>query len=175
MLKNKTPMRLSVADDQLFRGLYVRWRIPRGQYKKNADYLAEFTGLWNNLSGRHDSAHDVLHYMETQQKITSRLAEPWPTFKGEHRRLPPVADVITPAHAAVVRQLYILHILPLEIGTDSLSYRPELVDLLASEFFKATRINVPGMLLASWIETQRKAGRWITLRNQGYEDIESIG
>lgn len=87
-----------------------------------------------------------------------------------------MANIVTPETAKVVRDLYVLHIIPLDIGTDAICFRSDLVELLAREFYKRTRIRVPGMLLAAWIENERKAGRWYTLRDRGigFADLDDI-
>ena len=179
MTKRKKPIRLQLDEDQLFRKLYVQWRIPRGQFKKNPDYLKEFTTTWNSLSGRSDTPTDVLHYMDTKQKQTKRLAEPWPVFKGAHKRLEPVSEVISEAHMAVLRELYKTIVLPQDVGTEGLLYHESIINELQAEFFKQTKISVPGMLLAARIEDERKSGNWITLRDYkqpdlGFSDLDKI-
>ena len=181
MAKKKKPIALKADEDALLRKLYKQWRIPRGQLKSHPDYLAEFVKLWNKLSGRSDPDSDVLHYIETQQKKTKRLPEPWPVFDGAHKRLPPVNIMMSVELIEVLRDLYLTYVLPLKIGTDSLSYRDELVQTLSDEFARRTGHHVPGILLAAKIENERKRRRWFTLRDHakdddlGFSDLHEIG
>ena len=153
----RSKIALTRDEDRLLRKLYIQWRIPRGQFKKHPEYLSEFVKLWNQLSGRDDEDLAVYHYIESEQKHKDRLPEPWPTFNGAYRRLEPMANVVTPEAAKVLRSLYILHVVPLDIGTDGLCYRTDLLELLSNEFYKQTKIRVPGMLLAAFIETEARA------------------
>lgn len=176
MVQKKCPIRLQRDEDQLLRTLYTQWRLGRAQYKKRPDYLAEFTRVWNALSGRDDDPIDVYHYIETQQKITKRLEVPWPTFKGAHKRLPPLKDVFGPEGTLALISLYQQHVQPLEIGTDSLMFHPEVTEMLSKEFFKATGIDVPGAMLVAKLEQERKSGHTPTLRDSGlgFNDIDEV-
>lgn len=179
MNRKKMPIRLQKDEDQLFRKLYVQWRIPRGQYKKHPDYLAEFTAVWNDLAGRRDSPIDVLHYMDTKQKQTKRLYEPWPVFKGAYKKLEPVSQVLSEAHMLMLRGLYQQIVLPAHVGTEGLLYQDAVIEELAAAFKKATGLFVPAMMLAARIEAERKSGNWFTLRERsdalGFDDLDQIG
>jgi hypothetical protein len=126
------------------------------------------------------STGQVLHYIDTQQKITSRLEEPWPTFAGAHKVLPPVASVLNDAHMLVLRAIWLELIVPMGLGTDSIAYRDDVVALLEREFKRRTGLSVPGMLLAAAAETERKRGDWLRLRDYpdgdvGFNDLDQIG
>jgi hypothetical protein len=174
MPKKIKPLSLQRDEDRLFRKLYIKWRIPRGQFKKHRDYLSEFVRAWNQLSGRSDTDSDVLHYMETQQKITSRLYEPWPKFDGAHKRLPPLVTVMSEEHLTALRALYASVVLPVDIGSDGLSYRDDLMDSLSKEFFKLTNLSVPGPVLAAICESERKGGRLPTIRDSAFGDLDKL-
>lgn len=170
-------MPLSGDEDQLFRKLYTSWQIPRGQYKSHPGYLEKFTEMWNRLSGRNDSADDVYHYMETKQKTTKRLPEPWPTFNGVFKKLDPPDIALAPAHTIVLCDLYRKHILPLGVASDSLAFREDLLNVLARGFAKRTGLNIVGMVLASVLEKLRKNGRLPRLGDTGigFDDLDELG
>jgi hypothetical protein len=177
MSTKRKPIPLTKGEDDLFRKLVIQWRIPRGQFKKHPEYLDAFTQLFNDMSGNNYTSVEIYHYMELQQKITGRLEVPWPTFGGAHKRLPSVANNLTTAHMQVLRSLWRKFIMPLGLGTDAFAYRDDLVQLLTREFEKATKLKVPGMMLASIIETERKRGNWLCLKDQGvgFDDLDLIG
>ena len=172
----KRTIPLSGDEDQLLRKLYKTWKIPRGQYRKHPDYLEKFTDMWNRLSGRRDSAADVIHYVDTQQKIKNRLPEPWPTFDGAYKTLDSPDDALTPAHTEVLCAIYAEHILPLGVGSDSLTYHEDLLALIAREFTASTGLHIVGIVLASYLEGIRKRGDLPRLRDfgAGFEDLDEI-
>lgn len=174
MSTRRIAIRLTRDLDQMLRRQYKQWRIPRGQLKSHPDYLDAFTEEFNGRAGTNFASSEILHYIDTQQKITARLEEPWPTFAGAHKVLPPVANVFTHEHLAVLKGLWREHIMPLNLGTDGFAYRDNLVELLASRFEKATKLKVPGMILAARIETERKHGNWLCLKNAGFDDLDLI-
>jgi hypothetical protein len=180
MAARRKPIPLRKDEDKLLRKLYKQWRIPRGQYKKHPDYLAAFTEMFNRLSGNSYDPVQIYHYIETQQKITARLDEPWPTFDGAHKVLPPVETVLNEAHLLVLRQLWIEHVIPLGLGTDAAANRADIVEMIAREFTRLTGLRVPGMLLAMIAETKRKRGEWPRLKDYGdddigFDDLDKIG
>ena len=175
----KKPIPLGREEDALLRSLYSQWRIPRGQFKKHPELLGKFVEKWNLLSGRSDHAHDVLHYIETKQKASGRLPDPWPSFDGAHKRLEPPNVHLSREQWDILADLYEKLVIPLRIGTDKLTYSEELLDSLTSQFSRRARVFVHGLVLASLIEDRRKDNSWVRLRdigrkNDGFDDLDDL-
>lgn len=170
----RKPIRLTKDQDHYLRKQYKQWGIPRGQYKSHWDYMEAFTERFNAMMGCSFTPNEVYHYIETQQKITSRLEVPWPRFEGAHKRLPPIASVLTPAHLKALRTIWRRFIAPRNLGTDAVAYCEELVQLLSHEFYKATKLHVPGMVLLSAVENERKQGNWDRLKDSGFDDLDLL-
>src|SRR4051794_3307318 len=124
MAKRKLP--LQPHEDRLLRQLYLSFRFPIDQYAQRPRMKARFVRQWNELSGRDDSAEDVIHYM-----MTLRKQKLWVTFDGDYEPLAcPGEDAFTPDEWAHLGAAYI----DLNFGRDNYASDPDLCDQLAENF-----------------------------------------
>ena len=175
-------MQLSEAERELLRSLYVEWRHPRGHYKRSPSLLAAFTQLWNRLAERADEETQLLRYMDNQQKTKGNS---WPVFNGKHRQLPAASAstaTLSDEQLKVLRNLYILLVVPEDVGTEGLVYQSEILERLTSAFRDETGQEVNPLVLAAIIEEKRKAGQWVRLCDHrssddgdfGFDDLDAI-
>jgi hypothetical protein len=165
----------------LLRRLYVQFKIPTDQFKRRPEDFQNFVQMWNDLSGRSDTAGDVLHYMVTKRKAGARLNPRWPVFDGNHRTAPSTSHLFNEKEWAIIEEIYRREILSLGIGTDSLAFDEELADRVAEAFARRTGRIIPPLIVAAAIEARRKRGEWLTLRddfvdpNIGFGDLDELG
>ena len=136
--------------------------------------------MFNEMTGNCYTPMQIYHYIETQQKITARLEEPWPTFDGAHKVLPPIETALNAATMLVLRAIWIEIAVPRNLGTDAVAYHEDVVLMIEREFARRTGISVPGMLLVAAAESERKRGTWVRLKDHtgaagDFDDIDMIG
>jgi hypothetical protein len=170
------PISLTPEEDGILRKLYVQFGIPRDQYKRRPEDLIALTRRWNKLTGRHDEPGELIRYIKNQQKATKRLAEPWPTFKGSHKKAPALSTQLDEKQLDALREIYEEIVLPLGIGMDLLEANQEVVDQIAKRFAKRTGKIVPGLTLISIAEEKRKRGLWCTVekRKGAWSDLDQV-
>ncbi|HEX4146942.1 MAG TPA: hypothetical protein VHY91_25820 [Pirellulales bacterium] len=180
MATRKKPIPLPAPDDSLLRTVYVQFRIPRDQFKKRPEDLATFAAVFNQLSGRHEEAVDLLHYIQTRQKAAGRLPVPWPTFDGNHQRAPALTHTLDEDKLQVLREAYEKIVLPHRIGTDSVLWNVDIMKSLAAEFSRRTGQVVPGVTLLAIAEERRKRGEWFKVgrgrhegSGEGFGDLDA--
>lgn len=181
MAKRRKTIPLFDHEDRLLRRLYKEFRIPSDQYEKRPEDFALFVATWNDLSERHDSPGDILHYIKTKRKQTKRLKIPWPTFDGTHERAPRVGGMLGDGEWHALRGIYARVVLARGLGTDNIAYDEELQEELSTAFAKATGRVIPGLLLSAMIVEKRKQkNQWFTLRDDykdrdiGFDDIDEL-
>lgn len=172
MSRTRASLRLLPEEDAALRQLYKHSGIPTDQYPQRPDDLVRLVDTWNGLTGRKETAPDVLHYMVTRRK------------KGEWERLGRGAAA-APAHAGFelkaeeLTHLDAIHE-ELQIASDNYALNPELGKKLQYEFARRTGRVVPPMILAAVMITRRKAGALATLRPKqdendlGFSDIDEV-
>src|SRR4051812_5351379 len=64
-------LRLRAHEHEALKQQYVAWGIPIDQFEARPDELRDFADDFNTLTGRTDSAGDILHYMRTQRKLAN--------------------------------------------------------------------------------------------------------
>jgi hypothetical protein len=173
MAGSDLPIRLSEHDDGLLRILYVRFGIPRDQYKKRPEDSARFEREWRRLSGRNDTMPELVRYMQNQQKAKRRLRVPWPVFNGSHKKAPALSGILDEREMEALKAAYVLVVLPLGIGTDAAAWTDEVITELARQFTKRTGRIVPGLTLMAIAEEKRKRGLWFKLR-RGREEFGGL-
>lgn len=179
MTSDGKPIRLNAHDDSLLRNLYKQLGIPRDQYKKRPADMAFLEKAWKNLSGRNDPVAELIRYMQNQQKAKRRLAEPWPTFDGNHKRAPSVSEVLDDEKMQALRTAYDATVLPLGLGTDAVAWNSEVVNALTKEFARLTGAIVPGLVLLAIAEEKRKRGKWLKVGRAsrcglGFGDLHEV-
>ncbi|MCA9125114.1 MAG: hypothetical protein H6822_01995 [Planctomycetaceae bacterium] len=182
MTSNDKPIRLDAHDDGLLRNLYVQLGIPRDQYKKRPEDMNVLERMWVNLSGRNDSAPELIRYMQNQQKAKRRLKVPWPVFNGAHKRAPSLSSALDGEQMESLKSAYEAVVLPLDVGTDAAAWNEEAVESLAREFSRLTGMIMPGLILLAIAEEKRKRGVWFKVgrrRSEGFDfgsldDVEDL-
>lgn len=180
MTGREKPIRLSADEDGLLRNLYVQFGIPRDQYKKRPAELSLLERSWKNLSGRSDSGPELVRYIQNQQKAKQRLAVPWPTFNGAHKRAPSFSDSMDKDRMEALKTAYENAVLPHGLGDDAVFWNSEIVEALAKEFSRLTGTIVPGYALLVIAEEKRKRGDWFKVGKRGhgrkgFKDLDQAG
>jgi hypothetical protein len=172
MPTKRRPPQLLPHEDELLRTLYREYNTPTDQYPQRPDDLLRLVGTWNGLTGRNETAPDVLHYMVTKRK------------NGEWERLGRTASNSLAAHRLTfspdeLGQLDAIHE-ELQIASDSYALNPEAAKKLQGEFARRTGRIVPGMILAAAMVYRRKNGNLAALRPKadeqtiGFTDIDQV-
>src|SRR5436190_5195852 len=112
--------------------LYLKWRTPIEQFESRPDDRAAFIQEWNNLSGRNDSAADIIHYMRTQRKRGL-----WVTFDGDHRCAPPQPSMTAEEIESLV-SVYEHNVSAGGSGSDVIAYDETIQELIVNEFHALT-------------------------------------
>ncbi len=176
MSARENPISLNPEEDGILRKLYVRFRIPRDQYKRRPKDLAALIRQWNKLSDRNDVAGQVIRYITNKQKAKRRLPVPWPTFDGNHQKAETCSSYLDDKQLAILREIYEVLIVPLGLGVDGVTANGQLCDELSKQFGKRAGIVVPGLTLVSIAEDERKRGRWCKVgrRQAGWADLDVV-
>lgn len=173
MPSTRRSLRLLPHEDELLRALYREFGVPTDQCPQRPDDLTNLVESWNNLTGRSESAPDVLHYMVTRRKNGQweRLGR---NAGGEFAR--PKVDL---SHEEL-KHLDDIHE-ELQIASDNFALNADLAQTLQEEFARRAGRIVPAMILAAAIINRRKAGALATLkpkpdeRDLGFSDIGQVG
>lgn len=179
MTPNDRPIRLEPHYDGLLRNIYVQLGIPRDQYKKRPEDMQVLEKMWADLSGRDDSAAELIRYIQNQQKAKQRLKVPWPVFNGAHKRAPSLSSTLDDEQMASLKSAYETVVLPLDVGTDAAAWNVEAVDALAREFSRLTGRIIPGLILLAIAEEKRKRGLWFKVGRSkrdgfGFGDLDDV-
>jgi hypothetical protein len=170
------PLSLNPEQDGILRRSYFKRRIPRDQYKRRPDDLADLVAEFNRLTGLDESGEQLVRYIKNQQKAKRRLQVPWPTFEGAHKKAPPLSHTLDDKQLEVLMDIYERVVLPLQIGTDSAEASRAVCDMLAKEFARRTGIVMLGLNLLSIAEEKRKRGEWYTVGKRGaaWGDLDQV-
>jgi hypothetical protein len=173
MPTSRRSLRLLPHEDKLLRTLYRQFNIPTDQYPLRPDELTRLVHMWNSLTGRNESAPDLLHYMVTRRKKSQ-----WERLgRNAGRDFSPLQVPLTDED---LKQLDEIHE-ELQIASDNYALDPEAGQRLQREFARRTGRVVPPMILAAAMITRRKAGALATLRPKsdegdlGFSDINQVG
>jgi len=83
-LATKRPgIKLSPHEKRTLELLYLDKGVPRDQYKERPEELLELVDDFNHLTGRVDTADEILRYIINRQKNAQ-----WVVFDGNHRTSP---------------------------------------------------------------------------------------
>jgi hypothetical protein len=164
--------RLQKDEDESLRTLYREFNIPTDQYPHRPNDLQRLVSAWNQLTGRNESASDVLHYMITRRK------------KGKWERLGRDAggDFRRPQLEFTEEEIGYLDAIheELQIASDNYAINPEAAKRLQEQFARRSGRVVPPMMLASAMIGRRKAGALATLKPKsddqdlGFTDIDQV-
>jgi hypothetical protein len=173
MPTKRAVLQLLAHEDELLRTLYREFGIPTDQYPQRADDLLRLVNGWNKLTGRNESAPDILHYM-----ISRRKKKNWEKLgRSETRGTAPERLPFSPEE---LEQIDAIHE-GLQIPSDNYAINPEAAEKLMKEFAHRTGRIVPPMILAAAMIYRRKNGNLATLKpksdeqNLGFADIDQVG
>jgi hypothetical protein len=172
MASLRQSLRLLPHEDALLRTLYREFNIPTDQYPHRPEDLMGLVDNWNNLTGRKESAPEVLHYMITRRKM------------GKWERLGrTTAEVLSRPRVSFMEEelkhLDAIHE-ELQIASDNFALNSELAEKLQKEFARRSGRIVPPMILAAAMIHRRKIGALATLKPKaddgdlGFSDIDKI-
>lgn len=112
--------------------LYLKWRIPIGQFQRRPTELEAFMVEWRSLTGRTDTAGEVIHYMRNQRKQGL-----WVTLEDMALQAPPLA-CFTAEESELLVELFKKNVTAAGEGSDVLDQEPEVAENIAKEFAKIT-------------------------------------
>lgn len=173
MPTTRQSLRMLPHEDELLRTLYRDFNIPTDQYPQRPDDLIRLVESWNSLTGRAESAPDVLHYM-----ITRRKKGKWEKLgrdAGNGFTQPTVAF-----NEDELQHLDAIHE-ELQIASDNFALNADLAQKLQQEFARRAGRIVPAMILAAAMINRRKARALATLKPKsddqdlGFSDIGQVG
>lgn len=172
MATRRCTLRLQKDEEASLRALYREFDIPTDQYPHRPDDLQRLVSAWNDLTGRSESAPDVLHYMITRRK------------KGEWERLGRNAggDFQPPQVTFTEEEIKHLDAIheELQVASDTYAIHAEAATRLQQEFARRAGRVVPPMILAAAMIRRRKAGTLATLKPKsddqdlGFSDIDQV-
>jgi hypothetical protein len=165
-------LKLQNDEEELLRTLYREYDIPTDQYPHRPDDLQRLVAAWNNLTGRNESASDVLHFM-----ISRRKKGKWEKLGREAAKdyQKPQASFTDEdfAHFDAIHE-------ELQIASDNYALNTDAAKRLQEEFARRTGRVIPAMILAAAMITRRKAGALATLKPKandqdlGFSDIDQV-
>lgn len=172
MATPRRALQLQKEENESLRVLYREFNIPTDQYPHRPDDLQRLVSAWNDLTGRNESASDVLHYMITRRK------------KGQWERLGRDAGadfqrLQTPFTDEELAHLDAIHE-ELQVASDNYALHAESAKRLQAEFARRTGRVLPAMVLAAAMISRRKAGALATLKPKsdehdlGFSDMDQV-
>jgi hypothetical protein len=177
-MARRKSIQLSCAEVGLLQDMYLRYRTPSDQYKRRPQRAARFLKEWNRLSGRSDSWEDVIHYI-----ITRRKNKQWVTFgtDADYDKLAePNWNLFSESDWTALEQAYREVLMPIDLGSDNLTYSRCLAAALARRFAAFAGRSVQSCVLMSLVMSKRKRGEWVRLRppaendDLGFSDIDQV-
>ena len=172
MQVKRRSLRLQPHEEELLRTLYRDFNIPTDQYPQRPDDLTLLVDTWNDLTGRNESAPDVLHYM-----ITRRKSKQWERLgRDAGKDFTPVIISFTKEELGHLDAIHE----ELQIASDNYVLNSDSADRLQQEFARRAGRIVPAMILAAAMIGRRKAGALATLRPKSgdqdmmFSDIDKV-
>ena len=177
MAKRHLIIRLLPHEDELLRTLYREFDITIDQYPLRPDDLARLVSTWNKLSGREDTAPDLLHYMISRRKDNKGSRRGWEKLgrKAGGNFKTPEFDFSDNEwkHLDSIHEDF-------QIASDNYALNEEVGKRLQDEFARRAGRIVPTMILAAAMIRRRKAGALATLKPKpgdkdlGFADIDQV-
>jgi hypothetical protein len=156
--------------------LYLKWKIPIGQFQRRPAELEAFMEEWRSLTGRSDTAGEVVHYMRNQ-----RQQGLWVKLGDKALPAPPLAT-FTAEESELLVVLFKKYVTAAGEGSGVLDQEPEIAQNIANEFAAITgRVVAPNDITAKLTALRRrgtfpKVGRKIshasTPPDLGFTDID---
>ena len=156
--------------------LYLRWRIPVGQFAERPKDANAFMKEWKQISGRDDTLDSIIHYMKTQRKRSR-----WVRLDGNHKKPPPKVELSAEETEQMV-DTFFENVTILEHGSDVLSYSPEMATFVAEKFSAKVGRTIPVHLVTAKLTALRKRGLLPKVGHRqkgddagGFSDIADVG
>lgn len=156
--------------------LYLKWRIPIGQFQRRPNELDSFVAEWRSLTGRTDTGGELIHYMRNQRQQAL-----WVRLEDKALPAPPLAK-FTAEEGELLVQLYTKYVTAAGEGSGVLDQEPEIAKNIANEFAEITgRIVAPNDITAKLTALRRrgtfpKVGRTVSHASPtpdvGFADID---
>jgi hypothetical protein len=112
--------------------LYLKWRIPIGQFQRRPVELDAFMTEWRSLTGRTDAAGEIVHYMRNQRQQAL-----WVTLGDKALPAPPLAK-FTADESEILVELFKKYVTAAGEGSGVLDQEPEIAQNIANEFAAIT-------------------------------------
>lgn len=166
---------LSADEDRLLKELYIRWNIPIDQFEKRPHDLRALVDAFNAQSGRTDTTEDVMHFMKTRRKRGL-----WVKLGAGHKTSPSLSGMLSAEEGEILIDIYNKDVAAMGLGSDVLSYTPEVSKLIAKEFALRTRHRVPAHVLIAKLTEMRKRGLLPKVEPKskddglGFSDIDDV-
>jgi hypothetical protein len=166
-------IRLFDHERSLLVKMYLERLIPIEQYESRSAELASLVDEWNKLTGRADSAGDLLHFMRTQRKNGK-----WVRFDGVHLPVP-ASPMFSAEDTEALVSIYTEEVAAMGVGSDVLAYEDDIKQLIAKEFADRRGRVVAADDLVAKLTALRKRGLLpkvavlpeINNKGMGFEDI----
>ncbi len=167
----RTRLKLKPEEDHLLRILYKQFGITTDNFPRMPEKLEEFTDTFNGLTGRTDSAPELLHYM-----ITRRKKGKWEKLGRKGGTTQATGHLFTADDWTHIDAIYE----EFQIPSDNFSLDADLSKKLQDEFAKRAGRIVPAMVISAAMVTRRKAGKLTTLKPKtsdadlAFNDIDEL-
>jgi hypothetical protein len=172
MASTKHCPRLNEEEDHLLRILYKQFGVTTDNLPRVPETLESLTATFNSLTGRADSAADLLHYMMTRRK-----KKQWEKLgRGSQPKSESFLAKLSAADWLHIDAIYE----ELQIASDNFAFDEHLSKKFADEFARRSGRVVPSMILAAAVVTRRKAAKLATLKPRqtpgdlGFADIDEV-
>lgn len=137
--------------------LYLKWRIPIGQFQRRPAEQDDFMAEWRSLTGRSDTAGEVIHYMRNQRQQAL-----WVRLEGKALPAPPLAK-FTADESDLLVELFKKYVTAAGEGSGVLDQEPEIAQNIASEFATLTGRVVPPNDITAKLTALRRRGTFPTV------------
>jgi hypothetical protein len=141
---------MTPAEHQVLKRLYLEKQLGRDRYAQFPAELRDITDRFNGLTGRSDSANEVLHYVRTKAK-QGRMG----THGDDWRRMPQVPlDLLNDRE----REALLAIRRDLKVAEDNIAHDCKLAREYERRFAAATGRRLPSHSLATYLLQLRKDG-----------------
>ena len=165
-------MRLIPEDKLVLEELYLHYKIPTDQLKRNQVVLGRIGAAFRRLTGRDDETPEILRYI-----INRRKNKDWPRLGDQARRFSPALHALEDDELPVLVSVYET----IDVPLDEYLLREHLPSELASAFAARTGRVVRASTLVAALIAYRKRGLLVCLRDekqtkepQPFSDIDQV-
>ena len=164
----RTKLQLKPEEDHLLRILYKQFGITTDNFPRMPDKLDEFAETFNNLTGRGDTAPELLHYMITRRKKSQWVKLGRKKLSAQQESTSHLFSAEDWQHIDAIYEEF-------QIPSDNFSLDPDLSKKLQDEFARRSGRIVPAMVISAAMVTRRKAGKLTTLKPKSSDNDLAFG